>query len=346
MKVVIATVQVPFIRGGAELLAEGLRDAIALAGHEVEIVSAPFRFSPATSLRESVEYWLRERMDAFDAGRVDRVIFLKFPAYYADASDASLWLLHQHRGFYELWGGEYGGIDSGDAEVVALRAQVMELDSEKLAAIPRRYTIGRRVSERLAHYNGVDSEPLYHPPAGAGEFYCGGSEPYVFFPSRLESIKRQDLLIDAMAMVRSPLVALIAGEGGQGPALATRVETLGLGHKVRMLGRITPEQMLSYYANCRAVFFGPHDEDYGYITLEAMLSSKPVVTCTDSGGPLEFVVAGETGEVVAPEPEEIAAVLDRYAASPATARRVGAAGLARYRELGIGWATVVERLLA
>ena len=39
------------------------------------------------------------------------------------------------------------------------------------------------------------------------------------------------------------------------------------------------------------VIFPPLDEDYGYVTLEAMLAAKPVITCTDSGGPLEFVGA-------------------------------------------------------
>src|SRR6186713_2810859 len=100
MKVAIATVQVPFVRGGGEILAEGLRDAIAQAGHEVEIVTAPFRFSPPAAVRRSIEYWRGERLDSFDVGKVDRVIYLKFPAYYAEAGDASLWLLHQHRAFY------------------------------------------------------------------------------------------------------------------------------------------------------------------------------------------------------------------------------------------------------
>ena len=37
-----------------------------------------------------------------------------------------------------------------------------------------------------------------------------------------------------------------------------------------------------------AVAYAPLDEDYGYVSLEAMLSSKAVVTCADSGGPRDF----------------------------------------------------------
>ncbi len=46
MRVLIATTQVPFIRGGAEHHAEGLRDALRVAGHTAEIVSVPFKWYP------------------------------------------------------------------------------------------------------------------------------------------------------------------------------------------------------------------------------------------------------------------------------------------------------------
>ena len=65
---------------------------------------------------------------------------------------------------------------------------------------------------------------------------------------------------------------------------------LGLTNQVTWLGVVSEEQKCEWYANSLGVVFPPLDEDYGYVTLEAMLSSKPVITCADSGGPLEFVV--------------------------------------------------------
>ena len=44
MRIIVATVQVPFVRGGAEIQAEGLRDALRAAGHEAEIVAVPFKW--------------------------------------------------------------------------------------------------------------------------------------------------------------------------------------------------------------------------------------------------------------------------------------------------------------
>src|SRR5688572_21807257 len=139
MRVAITTVQVPFVRGGGELLAEGLRDAVREAGHDVEIVDMPFRFGPLAMLERSMAHWRDESVEWWDMGRVDRAIHLKFPAYYAKHPDASLWLLHQHRAFYELWDQGLGGYAADDADAAALRAEVMRMDSQYPAAIPRRY---------------------------------------------------------------------------------------------------------------------------------------------------------------------------------------------------------------
>src|SRR5690242_21322023 len=47
------------------------------------------------------------------------------------------------------------------------------------------------------------------------------------------------------------------------------------------------------------------------ISLEAMLSSKALITCSDSGGPLEFVRDGVTGYVADPTAQAMAAAMDR-----------------------------------
>ena len=46
MRVLIATVQVPFVRGGAEMHAEGLQAALMAAGHQVEQIKLPFEWYP------------------------------------------------------------------------------------------------------------------------------------------------------------------------------------------------------------------------------------------------------------------------------------------------------------
>jgi glycosyltransferase involved in cell wall biosynthesis len=146
---------------------------------------------------------------------------------------------------------------------------------------------------------------------------------------------------------KSDVKAVIGGEGGAYETYRRKIESLGLGDRVLLTGRLPHEVQAAWYANALAVFFGPHDEDYGFVTLEAMLSGKPVITCRDSGATLEFVTEGENGFVTAADPREIAARIDELAARPARAREMGAAGRERYLGLGLTWertaATLIEK---
>ena len=342
MRVALVDSQVAFFHGGAEMLADNLAHAVRELGHDVEVVRLPFNpVSPAE---------IRRAMDAArgeDLGRYlatpDRVIALRFPAYRVRHPDKRVWLLHQLRQYYEHF--EPAG-DAGDgAGHASLRAAIAGVDREALGEARHVWTISRRVTERLRASTGLDSTVLYPPLPTEAPFYAGAQEKYVFAPSRLEEHKRQGLLIEAMARVRSGVKAVIAGEGGRCEAYRRRVEELGIGDRVLFTGRVERAVQAAWYANALAVFFGPDDEDYGFVTLEAMLSAKPVITCTDSGGTLEFVADGTTGCVVAPDPAAIAESIDSLAGAPARARAMGQAGLARYRALGLGWRATAATLL-
>ena len=346
MRIVIATVQVPFVHGGAESHASGLLSALRAAGHQAEVVTMPFRFHPVSEIVRAMDVWQTERFEQINGYQVDRVIALKFPALYLQHPTKVAWLLHQHRPVYDLWDTRYGADLRALPEGVELKRAITERDTMALRSCKRVFTTARQVSRRLQQYNGLPSEPLYHPPPLAERIFTAGVEPYVFFPSRLEELKRQSLLVEAMRHTRTPIVALIAGDGGFRDQLEGLVRQYDLSQRVRLLGRITEDEMLAYYAHSLGVFFGPFEEDYGYVTLEAMLAEKPVVTCTDSGGPLEFVVPGETGLVVAPEPKAIAEALDQLYLDKRRSIAMGRAGAERYRSLGISWSRVREELLS
>jgi glycosyltransferase involved in cell wall biosynthesis len=112
---------------------------------------------------------------------------------------------------------------------------------------------------------------------------------------------------------------------------------------VDFLGFVSPDDLYALYAGCRAAWYAPEDEDYGYVTVESLLSRKPVVTSTDAGGPLEFVEDGVTGAVAAPEAGALADAIDRIFALPESRlREMGAEGRARVAHLS--WDTVVDRL--
>ncbi|MBI3967941.1 MAG: glycosyltransferase family 4 protein [Chloroflexi bacterium] len=345
MRVGIATVSSPFIRGGAEIHAEGLAHAVRERGHDVEVISMPFRFDPPEQIRRSMDIWETEELGQVNGYSIDALVCLKFPAFYAQHPNKIAWILHQHRAAYDLWGTPFGEGRARTAEDRALRTEIVERDSRALAACSQIFSNSKTVASRLLQFNNIRSQPLYHPPPLADIVYSAPAEPYIFFPSRLEDLKRQCLLVEAMRYVTTPVVALVAGEGGRRDDLQRMIDDLDLGRRVRLLGRVGLDELLAYYAHCLGVFFGPYDEDYGYVTLEAMLAAKPVITCTDSGGPVEFVVDQETGYIVEPEPRLVAHAVDELYRNQRRARDLGRAGLALYRRLDISWQHVVDALL-
>ncbi len=340
MKIAIATVRTPFVEGGAEAHAAGLLAAFRRAGHDADVVSMPFRFQPEHAVRRGLEQWLTEDFTCLGVPTPDRVVCLRFPAYYLQHPEKTLWLLHQHRSVYDEW--ESHARHTPEAE--ELRALIHRLDSEQIAAIPRRYANSRTVAARLEQFNGVPSTPLYHPPPLAGKLYHAEALPYVFSPSRLERHKRQTLLIEAMRYVTAPVFALISGSGGQRAIYESEIVELGLEHRVRLIGELEESDLLAFYAHSFAVFFGPRNEDLGYVTMEAMLARKPVITCEDSGGPLEFVRHGDTGMIAAPEPRSIAQAIDELYSKPRHGADLGSSGYQRYESMDISWDTVAAML--
>jgi glycosyltransferase involved in cell wall biosynthesis len=348
VRVGIANTQVPFVRGGAEMLAENLRDAIRAAGHEAEIVSVPFKWYPA---RRILDHMLACRLMEVEEScglPIDRLIGLKFPAYLMRHPSKVLWLAHQHRSAYETWDGPLGDlINQPDGRHVreAIRAADQTLASECRSF----YTISQNVSDRLKRFTALDSTPLHHPPPQAAHLTCRGYDDFILCPSRINETKRQHLVIEALGQARQPVRVVFMG-GVDAPSYAARLRAyaaeLDLGDRVRWCGSVGEAEKIDLYARCLGVVFPPLDEDYGYVTLEAMLSSKAVVTCKDSGGPLEFVEDELSGLVADGDAAAMADALDRLWADRALARRLGEAARARYDAMGLGWERVVECLLA
>ena len=349
MRVLIATVKVPFIHGGAEVLADNLLQALKAQGHNADIVAIPYKhYPPERILDHMLACRLLDLTGAFGES-IDRLIALKFPAYLIPHPNKVLWILHQHRQAYDLWAHP----QSGDLLQVpnghVIRDAIHQADCNLIPEAKAIFTLSANVSRRLKQGCGIDSSPLYNPPGGAPSFYCSEPLDYLFYPSRINLLKRQALVLEALGCTRHPVRVVFAGAADNlqlRKECETMVEQLGLKGRVQFLGHVAENKKLQLYAESRGVIFTPHDEDYGYITLEAMLSRKPVITCTDSGGPLEFLVQRQTGLAVEPSAEALAEALDEIWADRNRARQWGLAGRKRYDELNISWENVVSHLLA
>jgi len=340
MKILIPSIQVPFISGGSTIMTKGLQKALLKAGHDVEIVTIPFKFSPHSYVSDLINIWKEQDFSSFNGHTIDMVIVLQFPAYYVQHSNKVLWLMHQHRSMYELY-----DETTATKEDQKLKNEVHLNDTEELQKIQKRFSMCENVTNRLLKYNNISSKPVYHPPAFEENFYCEESYDYVFYPSRLEELKRQDLLIEAMRYTTTEVCAIIAGDGGQRQNYEMLIKKHHLEKKVKLVGFISQAEKETYYARSLGVFFAPYDEDYGYITLEAMLSSKPVITCVDSGGPLEFVEDHHTGFIIEADPKNIAKKIDWLYLNKKEAKKLGENGLESYKNKNISWDNVVNQLL-
>jgi glycosyltransferase involved in cell wall biosynthesis len=347
MRVVIATVQVPFVYGGAEVLASTLRRALSQAGHEVELVSVPFQGYPSSELmREMVAFRLLKAAESMGQ-KSDRMIALKFPAYLMKHHHKILWLLHQHRSAYDLWGTQFSDL-SGIPNGKDIRFAIQAADHEGFTECQKLFTISKNVSARLMNYNGFESKTLYPPPENLESYYVEPSKDYFFFPSRINSIKRQSLVVESLALTHNPIKIVFCGKPDHPKSLEdlqVRVKELSLQERVKFLGHVSDEEKRRLYAQSIGVVYTPHDEDYGYVAPEALAASKPLLTTRDAGGPTEFVRPGETGWLVDSDPKEIARVMDEAWENRKKAAELGKSGRELLRQMEVQWPSVLAHLL-
>jgi glycosyltransferase involved in cell wall biosynthesis len=341
MRVVVAEARVPFARDGAELHAQSLVAQLQLRGHDAERVALPFRGRKSELLEEACA-WRMLNLSTSNARPVDLLIATRFPTWFARHPRKIVWLIHQHRPAYDLYGTPYSDFTDGEQDT-RLRAQLTALDSKMFAESERIFANAQNTADRVRRFNGVEARPLYHPPPIADRLRGGPYGDYILLVSRLEPLKRVDLAIHAMAHVERPIRLTIVGDGSQRAALERAAAQSGAADRIAFTGALWGESVAELYAGALAVIYPPFDEDYGYVTLEAFLAAKPVITATDSGGPLEFVRDGVNGFISEPDPTAFAASVNEIAADRSLAERLGHAGQSLART--ITWDGIIEQLL-
>src|SRR5690606_31038091 len=178
---------------------------------------------------------------------VDVVIGTKFPTYFARHPVKIAWLIHQYRAAYELCGTVYSDFTHTELDV-GLRDTIVRLDTEMLSECRAVFTNARNTAARLRKFNALTAEPLYHPPRLAGRLRSGPYGDYVLSVGRLESVKRVDLIVEAMARVNPPVRLVVAGDGTQRANVEREADTLGLGDRVAFLGSVGDDQLLQLCA--------------------------------------------------------------------------------------------------
>jgi len=329
------------VHGGAEVHVRELVRELRERGYEAELVSVPFKWYPKEEILPHAAAWRLLDLSESNGRPVDLVIASKFPTYFVRHPDKVAWLIHQYRAAYELCGTPYSDFAHTELDV-GLRDTLIRLDNEMLGECRAIFTNAKNTAARLAKFNGLSAQALYHPSRLASRLKAGPYGDYILAVGRIESVKRVDLPVRALAMVPS-LRLLVAGDGTQRANVERVAQEAGVSDRVSFLGTVADDQLIELYAGALGVVYPPYDEDFGYVTLEAFLARKPVITCTDSGGPNEFVIDGVNGLVCEPQPEAVAVAMNRLAADRRRAASMGDAGHDVART--ITWDGVIEKLV-
>ncbi|HSJ51534.1 MAG TPA: glycosyltransferase family 4 protein [Actinomycetota bacterium] len=348
MRIAVCHPQTPFVRGGAETHAEQLVRALREAGHEAELVLVAGKWYPGAELVHQMAAWRALDLSESNGLPIDAMIALKFPAYLAPHDRKIVWLIHQHRTAYELWDHPRYADLSRQADGVPVRDMIHVADRVALGEAKRVFANSRNVARRLWESLRIPSEPLYHrSPLTEDLLTRTGGPPgdFVVFPSRFESLKRQSIAVEAMRHVETDVRLVLVGRGPDEATLRRQIAEHHLQERVSVEVDVPDARLSELMLGALAVYYGPYDEDYGYVTLEGFAAERPVVTLTDSGGPLEFVDDGETGFAVAPDGRAVAEAFDRLYADRSLASRMGRTGRARLVETVPEWPEVVARLL-
>jgi glycosyltransferase involved in cell wall biosynthesis len=349
-KILVLTSTVPPFRGGNEILAERLVEELRKRGYEAGVQFNLRRPSPAFAcLASYLNYRYLTSFKKHKGKRVNKIISLAYPSYAAKHKNHVCWLNHGKRECYDQFDTIYSWEKRRWMKLLLRleRSAIHFVDkrifrSNPPTIRPQSINIKKRLSAA-----GIRSGSVVYPPCRRDiNIENPGYGDFIFLVSRFEWIKRIPLLIEAFRFVRDKKVkAVIVGGGPEYEKYMKLIKKHRLEKKVKVIDRfISDKELINYYKNCMAVFYGPQDEDYGMVTLEAMKSRKAVITCTDSGGPTEFVRDGKNGFIAKPYPREIARRIDRLAGNRGLARRMGQNAFESVEH--INWDEAIEELLS
>lgn len=317
--------------GGAERFYSGLVSGFEAIDCTVELISIVADEPTFEAITDNYQ-----RVRALDLSKFDMVVSTKAPTFAVKHPRHVVYLVHTVRLFDDMFSQAF---PYPNEIHLRQRSILHNMDFEALSAAKALFAIGYEVANRLSRWRGLSAQVI-HPPLGMHGFRNNSQGDYFFLPGRLHPWKRVDLVIDAVLQSNLALKLIIAGTGEAEKAL--RVQAGG-NPRIIFLGRVDDRTLVDWYANALAVPFVPLREDYGYITLEAFASQKPVITCADSGEPSRLVRHRENGLICAPSAQSIQAALEWVHTHRDEAARMGKRGAEFIANMS--WTSVAKQLL-
>jgi len=374
--VIVAPTPVPFVVGGAERLWWGLQEYINKHTlHQCELIKIPTKEDSFWDLIISYHAFYK-----LDVSYFDMVITTKYPAWMIQHPNHHIYMQHCLRGLYDTYHltglpndllSEHPGIknilaslEREESSIEHIFQQLFTLkddptvpkesyafpgpfirkivhffDKKAMEDIKSFSAISETVIKRKEYFpKEVSVHKIYHPSNLSD--YHNEAYDYFFAVSRLDEAKRIEMIVEAYMQVDTDIPLKIAGTG----PLSKKLHALTKDDKrVAWLGFVSDEALLIHYAKAYAVLFVPYDEDYGLITIEAMMSEKPVLTFDDTGGVLEFIEEKVTGLICEPDVDALVNTIRFISNNSTLCKKMGKAAKERVKE--ITWKSTVDTLL-
>ncbi len=148
--------------------------------------------------------------------------------------------------------------------------------------------------------------------------------PLLALAGRITKQKALEVALDALGRVDGVVLA-IAGDGPDLPAVRRRTAELGLDSRVRFLGPLSRDGVLTLFRAADASLLTSSWENFPHTVVEALAVGTPVIA-TSVGGVPELVHDGENG-LLAPtdDREALAAAIRRLVGEPGLRERLAAA---------------------
>ncbi len=344
MRIALCSACLPFANGDGRTIVEWLGQKLQERGHQIESIYLPFADHPRDLLSQ---------MTAFRSVKIDgadQLICFCPPTCLVRHPNKVLWFVNHLRGFYDLWNTgkapHYTRYDEG------LRRAIFRAEGIALKEARAVFTSSRVVQKRLKTFNNVESSVLYPPLLDPMNYANAGYGEEVVYVSCLAPRKRQRLLLEAMAHTKTAIKARICGMDDNGGAYAEELlhlaSSTGVSERVLIENRpISEHEKREIIGRSLAVAYFPLNGDwYGYASLEGAQSCKPLLTTTDSGGVLEFVVHERNGLICNPDAKAIAESLDRLYSDRNLVEDLGHEANQTIEKLRIDWDSVIHDLLA
>ncbi|MFC2143094.1 glycosyltransferase [Candidatus Aenigmatarchaeota archaeon] len=159
-------------------------------------------------------------------------------------------------------------------------------------------TNSKNVKNRVLKYMGKDlykKSRVVYTGFDTSKFYNKSDEGFYLSASRLDPLKRTDLIIAAFKKNGKKLV--IVGSGSD----ENRLRKLAKGYlNISFTGNVSENKLLNLYSRCKATIIAAVDEDLGLVPLESHASGKPCIAVKE-GGFIETIKDSKNGIFFKPD---------------------------------------------